>query len=96
MCKIITKGLVGLAPRRKRAGYTQKDFAEAMGVTQSVVARYETGEAWPSAANLPMMADLLGCSIDDLYERPEDAGDRSLDSGCAVARDDKIVNQAGA
>lgn len=56
MCKIITKGLVGLAPRRKRAGYTQKDFAEAMGVTQSVVARYETGEAWPSAANLPMMA----------------------------------------
>lgn len=68
MCKIISKGLVGLAPRRKRAGYTQKDFAEAMGVTQSVVARYETGEAWPSAANLPMMADLLGCSIDELYE----------------------------
>lgn len=89
MCKIITKGLVGLAPRRKRAGYTQKDFAEAMGVTQSVVARYETGEAWPSAANLPMMADLLGCSIDELYERPEDEGEARATA--RVAPTDPII-----
>ena len=66
--KILEKGLVGLAPRRIAAGYTQQAFADGLGISRSVVAMYETGKAWPSASALPFMADLLGCSIDDLYE----------------------------
>ena len=31
---------------------------------------WETCQAWPSAAWLPKMAELLGCDIDALYERP--------------------------
>ena len=70
--KILEKGLVGLAPRRQRAGLTQKQLAEALGCTQALVSLYESGDAWPRASVLPAIADLLGCSIDDLYERPEE------------------------
>lgn len=75
MCKMMEKGLVGLAPRRKRAGYTQASFAEALGITRSLLAAWEARDGlWPSARWLPAMADLLGCSIDDLYEVPEEDG----------------------
>lgn len=67
--KIIEKGLVGLAPRRIAAGYTQQAFADALGIgSRNLVSMYESGDAWPRASILPAMADLLGCTIDDLYE----------------------------
>ena len=68
MPKFITVGLVGLAPRRKRAGYTQETFAQALGIERGRLANYEVGTSWPSASMLPAMADLLCCSIDDLYQ----------------------------
>ena len=75
MCKMMEKGLVGLAPRRKRAGYTQASFAEALGITRSLLAAWEARDGlWPSARWLPAMADLLGCDIDALYELPEEDG----------------------
>ena len=73
MCKMIEKGLVGLAPRRRTAGYTQETFAAELGIDRARLGMWEIGQAWPSASWLPKMADLLGCSIDELYERPEDA-----------------------
>lgn len=71
MPKIITQGLVGLAPRRKAAGYTQAALAGALGIERGRLANYEVGTSWPSASMLPAMAELLNCSIDELYERPE-------------------------
>ena len=70
MCKMMTTGLIGLAPRRKRAGYSQQAFAEALGIERSRLAQWEARAIWPSASWLPKMADLLGCSIDELYEVP--------------------------
>lgn len=67
-----TQGLVGLAPRRKAAGYTQKTFAEALGVTRSLLAAWEVGQTWPSARRLPQMAALLCCSIGELFIVPDD------------------------
>ena len=64
-------GLVGLAPRRKRVGYTQAEMAEAMGIERARLAQWEIGGAWPSAAFLPKMADLLCCTIDELYREPD-------------------------
>ena len=67
--KILEKGLVGLAPRRIATGYTQQAFADELGIeSRSLIAMYETGKAWPRASILPAMADLLGCTIDELYE----------------------------
>lgn len=68
--KYLHTGLAGLPARRKAAGYTQEALAAELGVTRPALAAWETGRAWPSAALLPAMADLLLCSIDDLYVAP--------------------------
>lgn len=67
-----TQGLVGLAPRRKSAGFTQETFADALGVKRSLLAAWEVGRVWPSARWLPEMAELLCCSIGELYRPPTD------------------------
>lgn len=70
MAREVNTGLVGLAPRRKRAGYTQATFADALGIERGRLANYEVGISWPSAQMLPAMAALLHCGIGELYERP--------------------------
>jgi len=96
MCKMIEKGLVGLAPRRKRAGYTQETFAAALGIERPRLAMWEIGQAWPSAAWLPKMADLLCCDIDALYERPEEDAPLSGPAGqlSPEGRAESIVAEA--
>lgn len=84
MPKMYVNGLLGLPARRKAAGYTQERLSAALGVTRVALAQWETGRAWPSAALLPKMADLLLCSIDELYAAPEDAS-------CNAAPDAEIV-----
>ena len=66
------RGLIGLAPRRRLAGYTQQSFAGALNVSRSLVAAWEVGRVWPSAVWLPELARLLGCSVDELYRPPEE------------------------
>lgn len=65
------KKLEGLAPRRKAAGMTQAQLAEAIGVERPALAMWEIGASWPSARILPALADTLLCTIDELYEAPE-------------------------
>ena len=91
MCKMMTTGLIGLAPRRKRAGYTQQTFADALGVTRSLLAAWEVGRVWPSAGWLPKMADLLCCDIDALYERPEEDAEKDLSTPLRSAQDDMSI-----
>lgn len=67
----LPKGLVGLRPRRVAAGYKQEELADQLGVTRTALSMWETLNAWPSAAILPKLADLLLCSIDDLYVAPD-------------------------
>ena len=80
MCSI-PKFLEGLPARRKAAGYTQEALAAALGVTRPALAAWETGRSWPSAALLPALADLLLCSIDELYVDPsaQDAAGEEAD-----------------
>ena len=66
----VPKKMEGLSPRRKAAGLTQAQVAEALGVERATVGMWETGTSWPSARVLPALADLLCCSIDELYTVP--------------------------
>lgn len=80
--KIIESGgLVGLAPMRRRAGMTQYELAERVGISRALVAMYETGRAWPSARILPDLAGALVCSIDELFEVPEEPAAEDEDAG---------------
>ena len=88
---MMTTGLIGLAPRRKRAGYTQQAFADALGIERTRLTMWEIGKAWPSAAWLPKMADLLCCDIDALYERPEEDAEKDLSTPLRSAQDDMSI-----
>lgn len=62
---------------REAEGITQTALASRMGVSRQAVNQWETGTVWPSAQILPALAAALGCSIDELYTEPEDAGGAS-------------------
>jgi len=52
-------------------------LAKKLSVTQSLVAQWERGAATPSTAKLPLLADVLGCTIDELFGRfPPDRTER--------------------
>ena len=59
---------------RERANLQQSQVAEQMGVVQSAVANWENEIALPRARQLPRLAQVLGCSIDELYTHDEEAG----------------------
>lgn len=66
----------GIKKNRCALGLTQAELAERVSVTQSQVAQWERGAAMPSAAKLPLLAEALGCTIDDLFGRsPPEARD---------------------
>lgn len=69
----IPKSLAGLAPRRKKMNWTQQQLADQLGVERATLAMWEIGKTWPPARLLPAMADLLLCSIDDLYREEASA-----------------------
>lgn len=43
-----------------------------MNVNQSTVSMWENGSASPSADKLPKLAQVLGCTIDALFEEPHE------------------------
>jgi transcriptional regulator with XRE-family HTH domain len=55
-----------LAELRKAAGYTQAELGAELGVSQRMIAFYESPEANPPASMLAAMAKALGVSVDVL------------------------------
>lgn len=54
---------------RKRAGYSQKELADALHVSPSAISSWEAGRFSPDKQNLASMADLFGVSVDALIGR---------------------------
>jgi transcriptional regulator with XRE-family HTH domain len=55
-----------LAELRKTAGYTQVQFAQEVGISQRMVAYYESPDSHPPAHLLADMARALGVTTDEL------------------------------
>lgn len=51
---------------RTKYGFTQKQIADKLGVSPSIVSGYETGERTPSTENLLALSYLFNCSTDYL------------------------------
>lgn len=51
---------------REKAGLTQREVAEKIGVDQSAVSFWETGKTAPRAALLKKLSELYGCTVDEL------------------------------
>lgn len=56
--------------QREARQLSQKQLAANMGVSSSVVCNWENEVALPKARDLPLLAHVLNCSIDELYVRP--------------------------
>jgi transcriptional regulator with XRE-family HTH domain len=56
---------------RERANLKQNELADMLHLTQSAIAKWETGEAVPRADKLPQLAKILNCSIEDLFDDKE-------------------------
>lgn len=54
---------------RKKSGLTQVELAEKLGVSFQAVSKWETAKSAPDISLLPMMAELFGCYIDELFSR---------------------------
>ena len=54
---------------RKAAGMRPESAASALGVSVSTLYHWETGQTSPRVAKLLSMADVYGCSTDDLLGR---------------------------
>jgi len=59
---------------REREGLTQAELAEKSFVDQSTVSKWESGENPPRRRLLPVIAQALNCTVEDLTgERPVSA-----------------------
>lgn len=54
---------------RKERGLNQKDFAKAIGFSQSQISQWETGVNEPTASSLTVIADYFNVSVDYLLGR---------------------------
>lgn len=57
-----------LITQRKKAGLTQMQVAQALGITDSAVNQWEKGKTFPKTEQLPKLAKLLGCTVDELLK----------------------------
>lgn len=53
---------------RRRAGFSQRQYALLIGVSRSMVVRYEKGTYQPKAPQLAKMAELANCSRQEFVE----------------------------
>jgi transcriptional regulator with XRE-family HTH domain len=56
---------------RQESDFTAPQLADAAGLGLSGLMHIESGKRKPSVNRLPLLADALGCQIDDLFVSPE-------------------------
>lgn len=57
---------MGLTNARKKAGLTQAQVAQELGITDSAVNQWEKGKTFPKTSLLPKLAKLYNCSMEEL------------------------------
>lgn len=72
-----------IAAARERAGLTQDQVAEMLGVGPQAVSRVERGTVIPNAVRLYELAEVFDCRVDELLIS---ASDRAADQALAIAR----------
>ena len=56
-----------IALLRKEKGLTQEELAEKIGVSAQTISKWENGVTLPDILLLPIIADIFGITIDELY-----------------------------
>lgn len=65
---------------RRKAGLSQEQLADRLGVTRQSVSKWESGTAMPELGKLIALADLFGVTLDELVrEQPPEVPHRDTD-----------------
>ena len=60
-----------IASLRKKAGLTQEELAEKLGISPQAVSKWENDISCPDIMTLPLIAELYGITIDELFKNDE-------------------------
>lgn len=74
---------------RKEQGFTQKELADKLNVTDKAVSKWETGKGFPDVKLLEPLAQALGVSLVELMQ-----GRRQEAETLTVAEVDAVISQA--
>ena len=55
-----------IAARRHERGMTQRELAEALGLSNRTISKWECGDGLPELANILPLCELLGVTADEL------------------------------
>jgi len=67
-----------IARLRREHGLTQEEFAARIGVSAQSVSKWETGTNMPDIMLLPVIADIFGVTIDEIYGKTASSGGKSI------------------
>lgn len=81
--------MIQLREMRERAGMQQQDVAKALGVTAQSLSYWENGKRNVNLADAVRLADLYGCSLDELAGR-----DWPHDQSVSLEPDEQLVIDA--
>lgn len=57
----------GIQAVRKEAHMTQQELADKLGIQRTLLSFYENGRALPDYCTVQQIAEILGCTVGDLY-----------------------------
>lgn len=76
--------------KREQAGLTQAKLAEKLNVSQSTVALWETGRRMPHSSKLVKIAEVLACTVGELFENnPQECDLKETDEICQAGEPSK-------
>lgn len=85
----------GIRFARKELGLTQKQLAERLNITPTIISEWETGARNPKISSLQKIADILGLSITELcnFESPK-INNQTFGNRLRTARKAKCMTQS--
>lgn len=76
-----------IAAERKQKGYTQRQLADRLGISDKTISKWETGKGFPEMSLMLPLCECLGITVNELL-----SGERLSDSEYKQKAEEKLVN----
>ena len=80
-----------LVEYRKKAGYSQEELADKLGISRQAVSKWERVEASPDTDNLIALANLYGVSLDELINGRKESAIETIEPEQEVREEPKEI-----
>ena len=72
---------------RFKAGLTQEQLANRLGISPQAVSKWENAAAMPDISALPLLAEIFGVSIDELFDLTDEQRFRRIENRMDIEED---------